>query len=498
MNFMAINMTFTDFVTPVPADWLNNVNFVVNNPTVTSYTAPFTGSVTRTNTSKYSDTVSVLDFGADRTGNLDSSAAFQAAFNTGRMVYAPGGSYKLSPTLNTTGPGLYGDGQNSTILITTANAGADLITWTGTGSTIPLASNGPIFHDFTINAPINTGTGGYLIHLLPSVGEISFVQCYNVTFVGGFVQFGGLAWSHSKIHDNNFSNYYNAGLFISNNNVFDSGDSAVYGNLFSCGFNGSATQAGIQHISSAGTKIFGNKFLGGNFGYLMNADITGGGLGGVYITSNSIENMTIACIQLSRSSTTGNWGGIVIANNEMGFAPNVLIANTSGFTSNVNVTGNVFTQIPASGAGIIFDTHFDWSISDNKFEGSNTGTVGITTGSSYTSLHIGINSYNQMATPVSIGRPSQTTMDLTPQVAATINVTTSTAYGSLFSGNSTITWPTAFKIAPTSFSHNITSAGAGGITVLVTAATTTGASITVIGVVNGGSVPVSITGFGIA
>lgn len=28
---MATNMTFVDFVTPVPADWLNNVNFVVNN-----------------------------------------------------------------------------------------------------------------------------------------------------------------------------------------------------------------------------------------------------------------------------------------------------------------------------------------------------------------------------------------------------------------------------------------------------------------------------------
>ena len=48
---MAINMTFVDFVTPVPADWLNNVNTVVNNqttfPVVTSINA--LRNVTKTN-----------------------------------------------------------------------------------------------------------------------------------------------------------------------------------------------------------------------------------------------------------------------------------------------------------------------------------------------------------------------------------------------------------------------------------------------------------------
>jgi hypothetical protein len=75
-----------------------------------SYTAPYSGAVTRTGQSKWSDVVSVLDFGADRTGVADSSAAFNAALATaaargGVAAFMPCGAYTLNSTVTLDVPG---------------------------------------------------------------------------------------------------------------------------------------------------------------------------------------------------------------------------------------------------------------------------------------------------------------------------------------------------------------------------------------------------------
>jgi hypothetical protein len=91
-----------------------------------NYTAPYTGAVTRTITSKLSDAVSVLDFsGIDQTGATDSTAGFQEAINTGRTVYIPKptGFYRLNGAVTCATPGqiIYGDGKGaSNIRIDTA------------------------------------------------------------------------------------------------------------------------------------------------------------------------------------------------------------------------------------------------------------------------------------------------------------------------------------------------------------------------------------------
>lgn len=63
------------------------------------------GAVTRTAQSKMREVVSVLDFGADPTGNTDSTLAIQAAVNYvvgrgGGKIYAPAGKYRISDTIN--------------------------------------------------------------------------------------------------------------------------------------------------------------------------------------------------------------------------------------------------------------------------------------------------------------------------------------------------------------------------------------------------------------
>ena len=55
-----------------------------------------TGAVTRSVQTKLRETVSVLDFGADSTGISDSTAAIQAALNTGKNVDLVGGQYKAN------------------------------------------------------------------------------------------------------------------------------------------------------------------------------------------------------------------------------------------------------------------------------------------------------------------------------------------------------------------------------------------------------------------
>jgi hypothetical protein len=82
-----------------------------------TYTAPFTSSVQRTGQAKYADTVSVKDFGAVGDTFTDDTAAFQAAINTGKRVYVPTGTYRLSNAIAFPTPGqvIYGDGRTKSV-----------------------------------------------------------------------------------------------------------------------------------------------------------------------------------------------------------------------------------------------------------------------------------------------------------------------------------------------------------------------------------------------
>ena len=84
-----------------------------------SYLANYTGSVTRTGNNKWSDIVSVRDFGAVGNGVANDTAAVQAAINTGKRVYVPTGTYRLSTALvfNTPGQMMSGDGRTGTIFL---------------------------------------------------------------------------------------------------------------------------------------------------------------------------------------------------------------------------------------------------------------------------------------------------------------------------------------------------------------------------------------------
>ena len=87
------------------------------------FTQDGTGAVERLASEKLKEVVSVLDFGADPTGTLDSTGAIQAALNTGSAVYIPAGTYSISALIYTTASGqrVFGDGILQTIIQNTTN-----------------------------------------------------------------------------------------------------------------------------------------------------------------------------------------------------------------------------------------------------------------------------------------------------------------------------------------------------------------------------------------
>lgn len=83
---------FTDHDTIVQASWLNDVDAAVYQAA-----SGLTGSPSdRTALSKFADYVSVLDYGADKTGVANSTTAFNNAIATGKRVFVPKGTYSVS------------------------------------------------------------------------------------------------------------------------------------------------------------------------------------------------------------------------------------------------------------------------------------------------------------------------------------------------------------------------------------------------------------------
>lgn len=118
-----------------------------------------TGAVARTAQDKMREIVSVTDF----MGVLAVTAAIQAALNTGKHVYFPGGTYALTGPVTTSvaGQRLFGDG-DATII---TNSGTD-----SNANTIILAHTGCVALDMKITPGTTTNTllGGWGVYVTAS------------------------------------------------------------------------------------------------------------------------------------------------------------------------------------------------------------------------------------------------------------------------------------------------------------------------------------------
>lgn len=117
-----------------------------------------TGSTTaRSLANRFADVVNVLDFGADPTGVVDSTTFIQNALNTGKRVFLPKGTYKISSVLTVpSGGGLVGD-QSATLFAT--NAG-----FNNTSLTTKYTSNSMVVNCSGLTSAPFTPTENILIH----------------------------------------------------------------------------------------------------------------------------------------------------------------------------------------------------------------------------------------------------------------------------------------------------------------------------------------------
>jgi hypothetical protein len=106
-TYTIIGTTLTFSQAPIAGtDNIEFINFLTDNVGSVSadlvvYTPAGTGAVARSGTSKFSDIISVKDFGAVADGATDATAAFNNAVTAAgtRNVFVPGGSYKITGTV---------------------------------------------------------------------------------------------------------------------------------------------------------------------------------------------------------------------------------------------------------------------------------------------------------------------------------------------------------------------------------------------------------------
>lgn len=175
-----------------------------------SYVPPFTGGVTTTVSAKLAQTVSILDFGADPTGTMDSTSAIQAALNNGGRIYAPSGIYLVS-TLNMfqANTQLIGDtpSQNSLSQCTIFKG------TTVASSVIVVSLTGGLIKGILFDRSV-TASGGAGIEVQDNV-TMDIENCKTINQFYGF-KLGGTNYANISncLAVNNFSH----GFFITNGN----------------------------------------------------------------------------------------------------------------------------------------------------------------------------------------------------------------------------------------------------------------------------------------
>jgi len=482
----------------------------VSTGAASGYLPPFTGSVLTSIAAKLAQTVSVLDFaGVDPSGATDSTAGMIAAHATGKMIYYPAGNYHFNSDAGSIpipggpggffGAGIIGDGAYQTFLTDTGVGSNDCFNYTG--------SVAGRFENFQLR-PFTSKTGGYGIRIGPASGEVSAMRVFQIVInsLPNGINFS--AASRWSVIASQFYSPSGDAITVNNTNVADSGDSSITNCDFENNSPGSNLLSnGIRQIASGGLKITANKFNNLNIGYLLDLGLSS--TSDLLITGNSFENSHTTAIQLQRTSGSAVFSHAVITGNEILVSSTttnsigVLCNNGAAFLSRMIVNGNVF-NVADTGTSIAIS--IDWVtdplIDANVIRGPASGTTSqaIVLGTHNTRAKVGINQASGFAQR-QMNWPAGTNYIASDFQSGTTSVSTSSALGSIFSGTTTITFPQSFSTnAPPTLqncSASVTSVTGGGIASEVVSVTATQLVINVIGVTNGGSVPIQWSAGGV-
>lgn len=313
---------------------------------IVAYTAPETGAVATTVALKLDQMVSVKDFGAIGDGLTDDTAAIQAAFNTGKSVSFPYGTYATSAplTINTSGVTITGPGTlkplstftgaylNCAINVTNTNVRIEGITYDGSNTTSANAINFAIY--------------GYAANL-------QVMNCYFYNMPTGFQPEAAIGVNADGDGSRFIGNYFNniagavfvqaSACIISNNTVINPRDGALV----------------LNSTNSVGCIIANNIIRNDALNTLSGHILIEEGASEWLIEGNNIYGVRGTAIYALNVAVTTTVRGGVIRNNVINggggtFGGPCTYIIYSEYYTDVSVAGNYMYNMPTGFAGNAF------------------------------------------------------------------------------------------------------------------------------------------------
>jgi hypothetical protein len=301
---MTVPFTFATATSPIPLSNLDNNFAALGTSNNVNYIAPFASSVTRSVSSKLSDLISVLDFGADPTGFLDSTTAINnaiAAVNNSGILYIPSGSYLYSATTYvvgtdfiwtnsnfTTGVNVMSSARGNNILVTTQTStqtGAVDPTQTKAGINITAIAQGSQHADGIRSNLTNKSTNGN----------------GNTAFYGHAVSAQyGVFWS-AALHGETYA--------AAGTNIGVNSESHQFATAYCTGGTISGTVLTVDS-SSIGTWAVGQKISGTNVTSETTITSLGTGTGGAG-TYNLSASSTVSTPEAISGVSGGIYGAVI-------------------------------------------------------------------------------------------------------------------------------------------------------------------------------------------
>jgi len=389
LGLFAANLAINsgNVVVPINQGGTGGANAVValNNM---SYLSSSSNAIARSATAKFSDWVSILDFGGDNTGTNDNSAALSAALASfvgyKLLIFFPPGKYKFNSQVTLTMPNSASGSQATAFMssITLLGMGADVteLYWpTGSGLSVVFSSQQHSIHvrdlSFTTGAQ-NSGNAITLTQNYPYFGTfVAQSDFTNVTFRGadGYAYSGGAG-----------GKYWTQGVNISNVSDIIFQGCNFYGNS-----NGNVGTGIYLSSPGAGTFVSATEGLSSSFTIASVITIEKCNFSfiaiGVYYGAN-IQTVTIA------NSFFGNGQNAVVCpanlynNSNQGFifSNNTCFCTLDAITiqsplNNIQIIGNFFA-VSASYHGIFISPSVNTTIVGNQFipyGSANTAAAGI-------------------------------------------------------------------------------------------------------------------------
>jgi hypothetical protein len=307
---------------------------------------------------KLRESVSVLDFGADPTGAVNATQAFQAAIDSlgvgGGTIYAPKGTYLLDTVVFPTEPtviNFYGDGIGATIL-QMATPTNPIFQSKGIADGVPfIRSNGNIISSFSIKAHAS-GSYSNLNHIAIDTQGFAAVRFEKIGFLsnaGGscgvmFYSSADTQLTYEQTFDGiNINGQVGPGYVLKTDSI----DFLRNTNLIcfrNSWINANSNMVAALDMSCCTQYTINDNLLetSGNYGIIL------GNVG--HIFSNWIELTAIAPIQFQNTASVVSASNTFQANYFSGFSGAMPIPSDCAGNVFFNNGGGPFTFVPANAA----------------------------------------------------------------------------------------------------------------------------------------------------